>query len=356
VVRQEEGPTRKKLTLPEGWWRPVVALVVFFAIWGAANALLFDWMRTWGSTPQEARSAYPYDELTPRAADRMTWAITIDAPPERVWPWLIQMGQDRAAFYTNDWMENLVGVNYHNADDIEPRWQYLRTGDRVRVLPQGYLGLPLSDTESSFLVTRIDSPTALVLRGFGGWTLEPRDGGTRTRLVYRMAPGDDPLVTRWERINASAFHLPFGKQHLLGIKARAEGRLLSPRELTTAADIGWLIGFFATTLLAFRARHNGWVGLLPGSIWAVLVAGSTADIRSAAAAYLMLGVPIVGAMLAPKGWKLAAPLAAITGYMVVIVLTDDAWIGFGVVGLVGGIASIVLALTRDGWPVAEEKY
>ncbi len=115
------------------------------------------------------------------------------------------------------------------------------------------------------------------------------------------------------------------------------------------------IGFFATTLLAFRARHNGWVGLLPGSIWAVLVAGSTADIRSAAAAYLMLGVPIVGAMLAPRGWKLAAPLAAITGYMVVIVLTDDAWIGFGVVGLVGGVVSIALALTRGGWPVAEER-
>lgn len=328
---------------------------MFFAVWATANVLLFDRMRTWGSTPEEARAAYPYDELTPRAAYRMTWAITIDAPPERVWPWLIQMGQDRAAFYTNDWMENLVGVNYHNADQIVPRWQYLERAGRVRVLPQGYLGLPLSDSESSFLVTRIESPTALVLRGFGGWTLEPRDGGKRTRLIYRMVPGDDPFVTRFERLNASAFHLPFGKQHLLGIKARAEGRTLSPRELTTAADIGWLIAFFATTLLAFRARHNGWTGLLPGSIWAVLVAGSTADIRSAAAAFLMLGVPIVGAMLAPQGWKLAAVLATITGYMVVIVLTDDPWIGFGMVGLVGGIVSTALALTREGWPVAEER-
>lgn len=326
---------------------------MFFAVWATANVLLFDRMRTWGSTPEEARATYPYDEVTPDAAYRMTWAITIDAPPERVWPWLIQMGQDRAAFYTNDWMENLVGVDYHNADAIVPRWQYLEKGGRVRVLPRGYLGLPLSDSESSFLVTHIESPTALVLRGFGGWTLQPLDGRTRTRLVYRMAPGDDPVVTRFERINASAFHLPLGKQHLLGIKARAEGRTLSPRELTTAADVGWAIAVFTATLLAFRARHNGWVGLLPGSIWAILVAGSTADLRSAAAAFLVLGVPIVGAMLAPRGWKLAAPLAAITGYMVVIVLTDDAWIGFGMVGLAGGITSVALALTSDGWPVAE---
>jgi hypothetical protein len=58
--------------------------------------------------------------------------VTIEAPPEQVWPWLAQMGQDRAGFYTYEWFENgLLRLNIHNADRIVPEWQNITVGDRV---------------------------------------------------------------------------------------------------------------------------------------------------------------------------------------------------------------------------------
>ena len=59
--------------------------------------------------------------------------ITIDAPPEQVWRWLIQTGQDRAGFYSYDWIERLFGYDMRNADRIHPEWQQLAVGDRVRL-------------------------------------------------------------------------------------------------------------------------------------------------------------------------------------------------------------------------------
>jgi hypothetical protein len=52
------------------------------------------------------RRSLPGDELVPTSRAQSTWAVTIEAPPERVWPWLVQMGQDRAGFYTYEWFEN----------------------------------------------------------------------------------------------------------------------------------------------------------------------------------------------------------------------------------------------------------
>ena len=57
--------------------------------------LLRPWHRTWGATPQEVAAAMPGDDLLPRAQYRCTRAITIAATPAEVWPWLVQLGQDR---------------------------------------------------------------------------------------------------------------------------------------------------------------------------------------------------------------------------------------------------------------------
>ena len=82
-------------------------------LWGAAavaaEALGYlAWrprMLRWGATEEEAAEPLPGDEITPHPRVRSTRAITIEAPPEEVWPWIVQMGMGRAGFYTHEWVE-----------------------------------------------------------------------------------------------------------------------------------------------------------------------------------------------------------------------------------------------------------
>src|SRR4051812_34115142 len=95
------------------------------------------WCLTWGATAQEATDEMPGDDLLPDADLLATRAITIDAPPEAIWPWLVQMGSGRGGAYTYDWIENLLGLNMHSAGKILPQYQDLKAGD---VLPLGSSG------------------------------------------------------------------------------------------------------------------------------------------------------------------------------------------------------------------------
>jgi hypothetical protein len=62
----------------------------------------------WGATADEAHARLPGDELLSHADLVATRAIAIDAPPERVWPWVVQIGQGRGGFYSYDMLENLI--------------------------------------------------------------------------------------------------------------------------------------------------------------------------------------------------------------------------------------------------------
>ena len=78
----------------------------------------------------------PGDELIGDPAAMTTLAVPIEAPAADVWPWLLQIGQDRAGFYSYDALENLVGLHIHSADQIVDQWQTLTVGDRVRLTPR----------------------------------------------------------------------------------------------------------------------------------------------------------------------------------------------------------------------------
>ncbi|HEY7362445.1 MAG TPA: hypothetical protein VH642_16635, partial [Streptosporangiaceae bacterium] len=100
----------------------------------AAAALSYPWLfrrqcLTWGATPEEAARELPGDDLLASPDVIATRAITIDAPPAAVWPWLVQMGSGRGGVYTYDWIENLFGLDMHSADRIVPEWQTMRVGD-----------------------------------------------------------------------------------------------------------------------------------------------------------------------------------------------------------------------------------
>ncbi len=83
----------------------------------------------------------PGDELVGGPAVQMTAAVWIDAPPSAVWPWLVQLGQDRGGLYSYEALENLIGLHFHTADRVHPEWQQLAVGDIVRLVPKGWMGL-----------------------------------------------------------------------------------------------------------------------------------------------------------------------------------------------------------------------
>jgi proline iminopeptidase len=147
-----------------------------------------------GATCEERHRAMPGDDVVPDARSSSTMAVTIDAPPAAVWPWLVQMGCDRAGFYAWDRLDN---GGRPSADTIHPEWQKLEIGDRIMCTPSGEMWLEVVELEpEQTLVLRgtfdlrqrrsfTGEPSGRHSTGTWTFTLEPTDDGARTRLVAR---------------------------------------------------------------------------------------------------------------------------------------------------------------------------
>ena len=107
------------------------------ALYGARR-----YYRNWGATKAECQMPLPGDTLVADPAIQTTEAVYIDAPVAAVWPWLLQMGQDRGGFYGCAGLKNLAGLRHQDADRVHPEWQRLAVGDVVRLAPEDWLGLP----------------------------------------------------------------------------------------------------------------------------------------------------------------------------------------------------------------------
>src|SRR5918995_697871 len=90
------------------------------------------WHLRWGASPDEITEALPGDDFLPRAQFQATRAITIDAPPDRVWPWLVQVGCLRAGFYSDDLLDNL---GRPSSRVVLPELQHLEVGNLVPMSP-----------------------------------------------------------------------------------------------------------------------------------------------------------------------------------------------------------------------------
>jgi hypothetical protein len=175
----------------------------------AAYAAALPGLRGWGATPRERRGSLAGDEAVPRASVQHTRAVTIDAPPEQVWPWLAQIGQDRGGFYSYTWLENLAGCRMRNADRVHPEWQDRRLGDLVLLHPTAGLE-----------VIGIDAGRSLTLEDGWSFVLEPQLPD-RSRLLarWRFAPGPGGLA--FALLIELPHHL-MERRMLLGIKRRAQ--------------------------------------------------------------------------------------------------------------------------------------
>jgi hypothetical protein len=173
---------------------------------------------TWGASAVEVCREMPGDALLPGARLVSTRAVTVDAWPSAVWPWLVQMGPDRGGAYTYDWIENLFGLNMHSADRIVPEFQDLKVGD---TMPLGAHG-PVME------VAELDAQHALVLRSQDGawvWSFGLYPRGHSTRLVSRNRieqPGASPAARLITLYLMEPGSLVMERKMLLGIKQRAE--------------------------------------------------------------------------------------------------------------------------------------
>ncbi len=198
---------------PTSWLQPVMAT------WGAAILALGAanyrrWHLGWGATAAEQLETLPGDELIGRPHFVPTRAVTINAPPAVVWPWIVQMGYGRAGWYSYDLLDNR---GRRSADHIEPRWQRLKVGDAV----------PMSgrdDRSTAFRVHTLAMGQSMVWAKPDAtwvWVLRSTpDGGTR--LVTRVRA----RYTGWSALLGVPLmelgDFPMMRKCLRGIKNRAE--------------------------------------------------------------------------------------------------------------------------------------
>jgi hypothetical protein len=169
----------------------------------------------WGATPAEAEGRLPGDELLEEADGIATRAITINAPPAAVWPWIAQMGPaPRGGAYTYDWIENLLGLNMHSVDEVLPEFQHPKVGD----------GFGYGPNQMSF--RRVESEHVLAAQSADGnwvWTFVIEEmGDGETRLISRNRFRLPRLKDRIGMVPMEPASLVMERKMLRGIKERAE--------------------------------------------------------------------------------------------------------------------------------------
>ena len=180
-------------------WITLAVIIVLLGLYGFA---VRPRLVRWGATDEEVARPYPGADLIPGGRRGTTMAVTIEAPPSAVWPWLAQMGVDRGLWYTWDYWRPR---GLRSAERIHPEWQNISVGRRMAAVPDGsiwwevaaleperFLGLRMSvdlrgrpfdprgnpprfytDSIWSFLLTRLPGErTRLVVSGY--WALRPQ--------------------------------------------------------------------------------------------------------------------------------------------------------------------------------------
>jgi hypothetical protein len=207
-------------------------MIVAFVVVGVAGLIYALWVRRWflrwGSTDEDLVRVMPGDHRLLQPSYSATLAVTVDAAPQQIWPWLVQMGYRRGGLYSYDWLDRLFGyLDGPSAERILPLFQHLEVGDEIPV--RHARGFP---------VRAIDRDRSLVLGGENDGTEWVWEFGLyptydhRTRLISRNSVRAPRTIGAWlfmRVIEPAAFLMT--RRMLLGLKRRAE-RLASDRNQT----------------------------------------------------------------------------------------------------------------------------
>lgn len=182
------------------------------------------WHLRWGSSREECARTMPGDDVVPAPTFNATRAITVQAPPKAIWPWIVQIGFGRAGWYSYDILDNL---GQHSAERIIPHLQHVEVGDLV----------PLGPGEDAGMRVRALEPGRWMVWGEKNelttwtWLLDPLPDG-HTRLVTRVRAQPSwrhPTTVIWLLLTEVA-DFPMMRKCLLGIKRRAETLSAGPDE------------------------------------------------------------------------------------------------------------------------------
>jgi hypothetical protein len=200
----------------------------------SAEAVLVHLGRTYGSTAQERDRPLPGDGIIPSPQVVTNHAVTIDAPPDCVWPWLVQMGWGRGGWYTARWVDRLLfPANGPSADRIIRELQDLRVGDFIPDGPPkakcGLIVEVLEPNQALVLHSTTHLPLSWRARAQADWSwafvLTATDGGLRTRFLFRSRWTTAPwglTAAGWLGIVPADFVM--SRDMLRGVKRRAEQR------------------------------------------------------------------------------------------------------------------------------------
>jgi hypothetical protein len=201
-------------------WAASAALAV-----GAATMyrrVVRPWMYAWGARADEVDVVLLGDDLVSASTPRTTRAVSIDASIEAVWPWLVQIGEDRGGFYSYDWLERAVGAHIHNTQIVHPEWQELSVGDSVW-LARRYgqrARQVVADIEPKSHLVLMSEPDfdrmARVEKASGAWGFYVRQDDGPSRLLARGSGGAVGHVT------FDVPHFVMEQKMLRGIRQRVE--------------------------------------------------------------------------------------------------------------------------------------
>ena len=252
--------------------RVSAALVQFGIIMAAYIFIARPYQLQWGATTVEINRAMPGDERRGTPAFLATRAITIEATPEHIWPWLIQMGYGRAGFYGYDILENLgSGSGINSSDRILSEYQNFKVGDEVPISWAAKLYF-YEIEPNNYLVwseDKGDTPGAFT------WALYPIDE-SHTRLVSRIGwdfHWSEPDLLLLDFFTEFTDHLAV-REILQGVKGRVEGH----PEVFAANTIEFAVYLVLLLLFAFTqfflllrplTLKNWGMGLVSGVAWLI---------------------------------------------------------------------------------------
>jgi len=183
----------------------------------------------WGTVGTEASDSLPGDELVPEPKWSYTLGVAVDASPEVVWPWIAQIGQGRAGFYTYQTLENVVGCKITNTTEILPEHQHPVVGQGIYLYPASTPPLRIEIVDPPNTLVLFGSPADIGTEeswGMSTWQFVVKpgpDGGSRflTRGRYDHARGWKGRLA-FGRFPLEAITFVMSRKMMLEIKRLAE--------------------------------------------------------------------------------------------------------------------------------------
>lgn len=202
--------------------QPLTIVIIFLIISLVPVYIVYfrPWQLKWGATEGEINRPMPGDDIVEGPTFNATRAVTVNAPAENIYPWIVQMGITRAGWYSYDLLDNLARPS---AEYILPEYQNLKVGDIVPMSPDGKQGIWVKEFEKPNWMLWWDK------EGDNSWVwgIYP-EAENQSRLITRVR-----VKYRWFSL-AIAFNMLIEffdilmmRKCMLGIKRRAEAMPLS---------------------------------------------------------------------------------------------------------------------------------